>query len=316
MRSLTIPAGFDGTFTLNMAYYTSDSLTIIGTEASNIKFDDVSLSRIMFYMNMTAGDYLFVSSSIVRINQQGVAQTYSSTLDSATATVGAAGGSTPLVQEVTTNAVNSFVNTIADDGSKITVSATTVTLGDTLIVTPKRGYQIDAATLNGAALTANLDGTFSTKITTSYSEAVDLQVTASEIPGFFDAASFAQDFLDVTGPYCETLDGGNIPWGDLSDDYDLLSSDAKDQFVDAADSIIASARARYEFLVNKYSSFASNNFVVDGEGTPLVQMQMVETTPNQTIASNNSLAIVAFLSFTFATIVYVLYKSSKAVSKR
>jgi hypothetical protein len=310
-RSITIPAGFDGTFILNMAYYSSDTLTVLGTDASNIKFANVNLSRIMFYMNMTAGDYLFVSSSVMGINNEGTAQTYTATLDSATATVSAGGGSTPSVQKIMTSSVTSIVNEVADDGSKVTVSHSSVTIGDTIIVTPKRGYQIDAATLDGAALTENLDGTFSKKLTTSYVGAIDLEVTASEIPGFFDAAAYAQAFLNETGPYCEALNGAAVPWGDLADDYALLSTDAKDQFVNSDDSIIAGARERYEFLVTKYATLASNNFVVDGEGTPLVVQNTVTTINEQHTPTANTFALTAVLAFTLATIVYLFYKSSR-----
>jgi hypothetical protein len=82
-----------------------------------------------------------------------------------------------------------------------------------------------------------------------------------------DAASFASYFLEETAPYCATLDGANIEWSSLADEYATLSDDAKNYFVGpATDSEIVSARERYLFLINKYSILAANPFMVDSLG--------------------------------------------------
>jgi endonuclease I len=78
------------------------------------------------------------------------------------------------------------------------------------------------------------------------------------------AIAYAEYFLEVTGPYCEYLDGINIPWNELKEEYLWMSSNAKDDFKNSSNSDILNAKQRYQFLINKYAAFNEDNFMVDG----------------------------------------------------
>lgn len=104
--------------------------------------------------------------------------------------------------------------------------------------------------------------------------------------------AYAQYFLDMTGPYCATLDGINVPWNDLASEYGYLTNAMKDYFTSTNESTIVSARLRYEFLVNKYPTLDANNFLVNGSNTPLYRIRIPGVASSNTIDG-------AFLSFLF-----------------
>ena len=93
---------------------------------------------------------------------------------------------------------------------------------------------------------------------------------ASGISAEEQAFAYGQYFIDVTGPYCETGMSLDIPWSTLKQEYLAMVGDAKDAFFVSTDPIIVDARARYTLIIDRYSGFSGDNFMVDSEGTPLI----------------------------------------------
>lgn len=110
--------------------------------------------------------------------------------------------------------------------------------------------------------------------------------------------AYAQYFLDITGPYCVALDGGNIPWNGLATEYGYLTNAMKDYFTTTNQATILSARLRYEFLINKYPSLDANNYLINGNNTPLFSLKFDEqrdTTPTTSLLLTTIFA--GFMSF-------------------
>lgn len=86
------------------------------------------------------------------------------------------------------------------------------------------------------------------------------------------ALSYAQYFLSTTYEYCDngTKDVLTIPWTTLKAEYGYMTSSTKDEFFTSTDITIVDARARYRLLVDRYSLYASDNFMVDGSGDLLI----------------------------------------------
>jgi endonuclease I len=83
------------------------------------------------------------------------------------------------------------------------------------------------------------------------------------------AEAYADYFLRTTAPFCETLEGDNSPWSELSQEYGYLPSEMKQYVAISNDQPIVDARERYQFLINKYSVLYANNFLVNGQNTPV-----------------------------------------------
>lgn len=88
----------------------------------------------------------------------------------------------------------------------------------------------------------------------------------ADVTALEQAKTYATYFLEVTGPYCEMLNGINIPWAFLKAQYEFMDHESMNLFVSSSDSVIISAKERYLYLVNKYQVFANDNFVTDGDG--------------------------------------------------
>ena len=86
------------------------------------------------------------------------------------------------------------------------------------------------------------------------------------------ALSYAQYFLSTTYEYCDngTKDVLTIPWTTLKAEYGYMASSTKDEFFTSTNATILDARARYILLVDRYSVYALDNFMVDGSGDLLV----------------------------------------------
>jgi hypothetical protein len=82
-----------------------------------------------------------------------------------------------------------------------------------------------------------------------------------------EALSFAQYFLEQTGPICEDMSGDfDTLWPALATEYGSLSNDAKNYFTDdeVDDETLVAARLRYVFIIGKYTELSK--FVVNSEG--------------------------------------------------
>ncbi|MFA5421186.1 MAG: hypothetical protein WC344_00115 [Bacilli bacterium] len=99
----------------------------------------------------------------------------------------------------------------------------------------------------------------------------DRAVSISGIPTSFafdvsqEAVTFAQYFIEQTGPICTAMSGDfSSVWGTMGTEYATLSVTGKDAFVDnTTNSTIVAARERYLFIITKYTSLTK--FVVDGD---------------------------------------------------
>jgi hypothetical protein len=110
------------------------------------------------------------------------------------------------------------------------------------------------------------------------------------------AIAYGTFFLEETAPYCEVLDGGNVDWTYLANEYDYMIDDAKDYFFDdlTSDESIVDAKARYDYLITKYSSLYSSRFIDDSSGvlynSPLINQPLMTGTND-----DNSIALIIMI---------------------
>ena len=100
------------------------------------------------------------------------------------------------------------------------------------------------------------------------------------------AIAYAEFFLRETATYCTLLQGGDVDWEYLSDEYGYMASEAKNYFTDAGttDEDILASLERYEYLIGKYDNLSSDNFVVDGSGAPVYALNPIQS---EIVVSNN-----------------------------
>jgi hypothetical protein len=75
-----------------------------------------------------------------------------------------------------------------------------------------------------------------------------------------------------------------------------MANETKDYFVDSGttNQIVLDARARYVYLINKYSNLASNQFMKDGEGLPYSVVDSDKSINPSTSGSHSYLLFVFF----------------------
>lgn len=114
------------------------------------------------------------------------------------------------------------------------------------------------------------------------------------------ALSYATYFRSVTSDYCVggTKDVLTIPWASLKTEYNYMAAVTKDEFFTSTNVTIMDARARYTLLVNRYGIYASDNFMVDGDGTLLVQAPKNPTSDFQ----HGNLILIILLGFGLGSI--------------
>lgn len=83
------------------------------------------------------------------------------------------------------------------------------------------------------------------------------------------AQNYATNFLSTTASYCTTLDGVNVPWSTLKTNYNALTGSQKDYFYYNSTGDIPAAKARYQFLINKYPTLKADNFIMNSSGVVL-----------------------------------------------
>lgn len=92
-------------------------------------------------------------------------------------------------------------------------------------------------------------------------------ITASD--ALEQSIAYAKFFLEVTAPYCEVLNGGSVDWSYLSNEYSYMANLSKDRFYsESIEDDIAAAKERYQYLIEKYPTLASNNFIKNSAGNP------------------------------------------------
>jgi uncharacterized protein YjdB len=127
------------------------------------------------------------------------------------------------------------------------------------------------------------------------------------------AIAYAVFFLAETAPYCVLLQGDDVDWTYLSNEYGYMQPDSKNYFVaeSTTNQSIVDAIERYEYLINKYASLYSNNFMEDGDGTPLI---ILSGFPNQSQGYNsvNGFAVLILITITILpTSVFLLIRRQK-----
>jgi len=134
----------------------------------------------------------------------------------------------------------------------------------------------------------------------------DRAVSISNLPLTFEmnyiqeAASYGAYFLQQTAPYCTELNGVNIPWSTLATEYETLSDSAKNYFVGTVtDTEIIGARERYLYLIDAYSAFTANKFMVNSLGAPYTGI-IDPVLPPVINPSQNSAALLIIVAITFA----------------
>jgi len=112
------------------------------------------------------------------------------------------------------------------------------------------------------------------------------------------AIAYGNFFLNETSGYCEILDGGNVNWTYLTNEYNYMFDGSKDYFVaePTADTAIIDSIARYLYLIQKYSTLNSSKFIDDSHGV-LLQTNYPSVTddisPNYDIRN----ILIAFITF-------------------
>ncbi len=121
------------------------------------------------------------------------------------------------------------------------------------------------------------------------------------------ALAYAEYFRNITGPYCEDSNIVlTIPWTDLKSEYNYMSSATKDLFITSTDATIIDARARYLLLVERYTVYANDDFMVDGSGNPLLEIKGPATTHN---SNNETLVFLVILGLSVTSITgYYFYR--------
>ena len=91
------------------------------------------------------------------------------------------------------------------------------------------------------------------------------------------AINYATFFREQTSAGCTAQNDNLIPWAQLQSEYLTLSASTKDAFVVSTNELALDAKARYQVLINKYSSLASDNWLVDGDGDPVYSSAIISS---------------------------------------
>jgi|LSQX01.1.fsa_nt_gb endonuclease I len=127
-------------------------------------------------------------------------------------------------------------------------------------------YPVDTATYLGShTMTATLPG------------------TTKEI----QANAWAEYFLDTTSVYCEDLNGNSLAglvWTELGREYSYMDVTTKALYASTLSNAysegVPGAKARYHFLVTKYDSLMSNNFMRDGNNNIIFSVNKLDSESN------------------------------------
>ena len=101
------------------------------------------------------------------------------------------------------------------------------------------------------------------------------------------AIAWAEYFLEVTGEYCENLNGSSLAgttWTELGREYGYMDPTTKALFgsttSDPDDEGVAGAKARYYYLVTKYGILMNDNFMRDGSNNIIFSANQRKTEMN------------------------------------
>jgi len=125
--------------------------------------------------------------------------------------------------------------------------------------------------------------------------------------------AYAEFFLRETASYCADLNGGEVSWSYLSDEYGYMDGSTKDYFVSDStiDSAILAAQERYLFLIGKYENLAVDSFMTDSDG---IHLSSYKVALNENQISKNS-QIIFLITFLVAGLFGFILLSKKYVKK-
>ncbi len=129
------------------------------------------------------------------------------------------------------------------------------------------------------------------------------------------AEVWANYFLEVTGVYCEELDGASLygsVWSSFKSEYLLMDTSSRAVFKGTpASSSVTEAKERYYYLVTKYETLKTDNFLVDENNNLIFSLVIKESKSNQLIA----LFFFLGLSLTFIPLIVGVGKKVKVSNK-
>ncbi|MFA6942584.1 MAG: Ig-like domain-containing protein [Bacilli bacterium] len=135
---------------------------------------------------------------------------------------------------------------------------------------------------------------------------IDYSAQGAAFTGEDQAQAYAQYFIDMTKDECLALNVSLTNWDQLTDEYSFMLDEAKDTFIVSNDEVIASARARYQFIVNKYGY---EPFATDSSGNLLSVRDGREP-----LATSNPWMML-ILGIGFAGIISLLYFVNRSSKK-
>ena len=149
-----------------------------------------------------------------------------------------------------------------------------VTTVDKTLVRKPSVYE--GITINPSTFDPSIEWTEYPVDTTTYLGSHVMGATLVAISKESQANAWATYFLDSTSSYCEDLNGGALAssiWSSLGEEYAYMDETTKQLFVttfpDGDVEGVAGAKARYQFLVSKYSLLKANNFLTDENNNPI-----------------------------------------------
>ena len=150
--------------------------------------------------------------------------------------------------------------------------------------------------------------------TFTYLGSHDYNATMPGLTAETQATAWADYFLEVTGVYCEMEAGETLAgsiWTTLGLEYGYMDASSKTLFANTTadpDGVgIAGAKARYHFLITKYSLLDSNNFMTNGSNQAIYSLLSNRSTSATHV--NDLLLLGVFGSI--ALLGFVSYKKRK-----
>jgi uncharacterized repeat protein (TIGR02543 family) len=177
--AIIIPAGFDGTFIYNLNQLGAGNLSVIGEDGSSVGFQNVDIAGLSFYLNATSGDLLYVNPTVITFDYEGNKIVH----ENALSVEGSTNFTNPRMSAplaITSNDLIVYVDGNINDNSKVEITQSRLTLGDTLVVKTKPGFIITSALLDGEPLFKNPDGSYELYIIKSYTGDLNLKITTLE----------------------------------------------------------------------------------------------------------------------------------------
>ena len=210
--------------------------------------------------------------------------------------------------KISTNAYVDIFGVIGTDPGTSWTGGGVSTLDKTLVRKPSV-YQ--GITVNPATFDPSVEWIQYPTDTATNLGSHSMTATSPGISKELQANAWGEYFLDVTGVYCEDLSGSLLTgslWNELGEEYSYMDTTTKELFGSTPSNSdsegISGAKARYQFLVKKYSSLKANNFLTDENDNPIFSFSYINSKSkdkNKEVFSFifvGSIIVLGFLVFT------------------